>query len=595
MLSHRLRGVAVMDGKDDGSSSQQRTSQDHPLAAGTTTAPISSLNTAKSGPEPCHDSNRQLDLPPSEILSRPHGDDGMESMDHRRPMGKRSGRGEVSSGLTHECGVFGAIATGDWPTQIDVAQVICLGLVALQHRGQESAGIVTSEGGPEAINFNVHKGMGMINNIFTDDSMKKLRGSLGIGHTRYSTSAASEEVNCQPFVVHTAHGALAVAHNGELVNCESLRKDVLSRGVGLSTHSDSELITQALCLNPPEGEVDGPDWPARIKHLMKLAPLSYSLVIMLKDKIYGVRDPYGNRPLCIGKIVPLTIGAYRHEKVDRLPAEGWVISSESCGFLSIGARYVREVEPGEIVELTRDGPKTIDIVDCPESRRHAFCIFEYVYFARSDSIFEGQMVYSVRLQCGRQLAREAGVDADIVSSVPESGTAAAHGFARETNMNFAEVLCKNRYVGRTFIQPSTRLRQLGVAKKFGALSENVAGKRLVLVDDSIVRGNTIGPIIKLLRDAGALEVHIRIASPPLLYPCYMGINIPTRGELIANKLHAEDLAEYLGADSLAYLSVEGLKKAVQLNMVPKKPEQVGHCTACLTGEYPGGLPEELEW
>uniref|UniRef100_A0A2M3Z4H4 Amidophosphoribosyltransferase n=1 Tax=Anopheles braziliensis TaxID=58242 RepID=A0A2M3Z4H4_9DIPT len=509
---------------------------------------------------------------------------------------KRAGRGAVSSGLTHECGVFGAIATGEWPTQIDVAQVICLGLVALQHRGQESAGIVTSEGtGPGATNFNVHKGMGMINNIFTDDSMKKLRGNLGIGHTRYSTSAASEEVNCQPFVVHTAHGALAVAHNGELVNCESLRKDVLSRGVGLSTHSDSELITQALCLNPPEGEVNGPDWPARIKHLMQLAPLSYSLVIMLKDKIYGVRDPYGNRPLCIGKIVPLTIGAYRHEKADRLPAEGWVISSESCGFLSIGARYVREVQPGEIVELTRDGINTIDIVDCPESRRHAFCIFEYVYFARSDSIFEGQMVYSVRLQCGRQLAREAGVVADIVSSVPESGTAAAHGFAREAGLNFAEVLCKNRYVGRTFIQPSTRLRQLGVAKKFGALSENVAGKRLVLIDDSIVRGNTIGPIIKLLRDAGALEVHIRIASPPLLYPCYMGINIPTREELIANKLNAEELAKYVGADSLAYLSVEGLKKAVQLNMDVRKPESAGHCTACLTGDYPGGLPEELEW
>lgn len=281
---------------------------------------------------------------------------------------------------------------------------------------------------------------------------------------------------------------------------------------------------------------------------------------------------------------------------------------------------MREVQPGEIVELTRDGIKTIDIIDCPENRRHAFCIFEYVYFARSDSIFEGQMVYSVRLQCGRQLAREAGVDADIVSSVPESGTAAAHGFAREVNcafwpaaegntvtaangfsphfqakLNFAEVLCKNRYVGRTFIQPSTRLRQLGVAKKFGALSENVAGKRLVLIDDSIVRGNTIGPIIKLLRDAGALEVHIRIASPPLLYPCYMGINIPTREELIANKLNAEELAKYVGADSLAYLSVDGLKKAVQLNMAVKKPEQVGHCTACLTGDYPGGLPDELEW
>lgn len=521
-------------------------------------------------------------------------DDSEADEEKYKLTGKRAGRGIIESGLTHECGIFGAIATGEWPAQIDIAQVICLGLVALQHRGQESAGIVTSEGNCTK-NFNVHKGMGMISNIFSDDSMKKLTGNLGIGHTRYSTSAASEEVNCQPFVVHTAYGALAVAHNGELVNCDSLRRDVLSRGVGLSTHSDSELITQALCLNPPDGESDGPDWPARIKHLMQLAPMSYSLVIMLKDKIYGVRDPYGNRPLCIGKVVPMGIGSYKPEKVEKMAAEGWVISSESCGFLSIGARYVREVLPGEIVELTRHGVKTIDIVDCPENKRHAFCIFEYVYFARSDSIFEGQMVYSVRLQCGRQLAREAYVDADIVSSVPESGTAAAHGYARETGMHFAEVLCKNRYVGRTFIQPSTRLRQLAVAKKFGALSENVYGKRVVLIDDSIVRGNTIGPIIKLLRDAGALEVHIRIASPPLKFPCYMGINIPTRGELIANKLGADDLARYLGADSLAYLSVDGLKRAVELNMKVKNTEKKGHCTACLTGEYPEPIPDELDW
>ncbi|CAO1392936.1 unnamed protein product [Diamesa serratosioi] len=501
------------------------------------------------------------------------------------------------SGLTHECGVFGAIATGDWPTQIDIAQMVCLGLVALQHRGQESAGIVTSEGNCLK-NFNVHKGMGMINNIFTDETIKKLNGNLGIGHTRYSTSAASEEVNCQPFVVHTSHGALALAHNGELVNCKALREAVLARGVGLSTHSDSELITQALCLNPPEGEAkDRPDWPARIKNFMKLAPLSYSLVIMMKDRIYGVRDPYGNRPLCIGRIMPLN--AKNLNEVNGTPknADGWVISSESCGFLSIGARYVREVLPGEIVELSKDGIRTIDIVDRPDKKLQAFCIFEYVYFARSDSIFEGQMVYSVRLQCGRQLAKEAFIDADIVSSVPESGTAAAHGFARESGLHFAEVLCKNRYVGRTFIQPSTRLRQLGVAKKFGALSENVAGKRLILIDDSIVRGNTIGPIIKLLRDAGALEVHIRIASPPLLNPCFMGINIPTRDELIGNKLNPEELAKYVGADSLAYLSVEGLVQAVRHNLKTESPEKTGHCTACLTGEYPipVDVNGDLEW
>ncbi|XP_053962059.1 amidophosphoribosyltransferase [Anastrepha ludens] len=500
---------------------------------------------------------------------------------------------EPATGLTHECGVFGAIACGDWPTQIDVAHVICLGLVALQHRGQESAGIVTS-GGKCSKNFNTHKGMGMISTLFNDESIKKLKGNLGIGHTRYSTSAASEVVNCQPFVVHTLHGAIAVAHNGELVNSESLRRDLLSRGVGLSTHSDSELIGQSLCLCP-EGvsELEGPDWPARIRHFMQLAPLSYSLVMMFKDKIYAARDPYGNRPLCLGKIMPINIDS--NAKVDDVSADGWVVSSESCGFLSIGARYVREVEPGEIVELTRNGFRTIDIVKLPDYKRIAFCIFEYVYFARGDSIFEGQMVYSVRMQCGRQLAREALINADIVSSVPESGTAAAHGYARESGLPFAEVLCKNRYVGRTFIQPSTRLRKLGVAKKFGALSENVAGKRLVLIDDSIVRGNTIGPIIKLLRDAGAAEVHIRIASPPLQYPCYMGINIPTREELIANNLNAEQLARHVGADSLEYLSVEGLVKAVEMNKKSSSPRKGAHCTACLTGEYPGGLPEELSW
>lgn len=434
----------------------------------------------------------------------------------------------------------------------------------------------------------------MINNIFTDESIKKLKGNLGIGHTRYSTSAASEEVNCQPFVVHTVHGPVALAHNGELVNCDSLRSTVLGRGVGLSTHSDSELITQSLCVNPPDEEENAPDWPARIKNLMKLTKISYSLVIMMNDKIYGVRDPYGNRPLCIGRIVPLeghgtiTNGNGCHNEDD---TEGWVISSESCGFLSIGARYMREVLPGEIVEITQHGVRSVAIVERPRDKENqvlpqAFCIFEYVYFARSDSIFEGQMVYTVRMECGRQLAIEAQVDADIVSSVPESGTAAAHGFSRESGIDFVEVLCKNRYVGRTFIQPSTRLRQLGVAKKFGALSENVAGKRLILIDDSIVRGNTIGPIIKLLRDAGAKEVHIRIASPPLLHPCYMGINIPTKQELIGNQMNPQELAAHVGADSLAYLSVDGLVRAVRTNLKTQNKKQVGHCTACLTGNYP---------
>ncbi|XP_034256981.1 amidophosphoribosyltransferase-like [Thrips palmi] len=489
------------------------------------------------------------------------------------------------TGLTHECGVFGCVAAGDWPTQMDVAQVVCLGLIALQHRGQESAGIVTSKG-TGGHNFNVCKGMGLISNIFNNEAMEKLKGNLGIGHTRYSTAAASEVINCQPFVVHTAYGPLSLAHNGELVNAKELRAQVYDRGVGLSTHSDSELITQTLCLDPPGGLGGRPDWPGRIKHLMALTPMAYSLLIMDNDRVYGVRDPYGNRPLCLGKVVPEGVQGLGRES----DADAWVISSESCSFQSIGARFVREVLPGEIVELSKDGVKTLDTVGRADGGLPSFCIFEFVYFSRPDTIYEGQTVYSVRKESGRMLWRESPVEADIVSSVPESGTAAAHGFARESGLPFTEVLCKNRYVGRTFIQPNTRLRKLGVAMKFGALAEEVAGKRLVLIDDSIVRGNTIGPIIKLLRDAGAKEVHIRIASPPLKFPCYMGINIPTREELVANKLEPADLAAHVGADSLAYLSVDGLVQAVRHGAKSKK-EDSGYCTACLTGEY----PVKLNW
>ncbi|KAF2890872.1 hypothetical protein ILUMI_15301 [Ignelater luminosus] len=503
-----------------------------------------------------------------------------------QPSEVKCGEKTMETGLTHECGVFGAIGSESWPSNVDIAQIVLIGLEALQHRGQESAGMVTTNGS----SFHIQKGMGLVRNIFNNENMQKLRGSMGIGHTRYSTSAASDQVNCQPFFVHSMHGSLAVAHNGELINKDGLRKAVLERGVGLSTHSDSELITQALCLNPPEGEINGPNWPGRIKHLMQLSPLSYSFVIMLKDRIYAVRDPYGNRPLCLGKILPVN---EQGNAVNDNKAEGWAVSSESCAFLT-HIRYVREVYPGEIIEMTRRGITTIDIVNRPEGRLPAFCIFEYVYFARPNSIFEGQEVYSVRAQCGRQLAIEYPVDADIVGSVPESGNAAAHGYAAQANIPFGELLTKNTYVGRSFIQPTNRLRQLNVALKFSPIGVNLAGKRVILIDDSIVRGNTIGPIIKLLRRAGATEVHIRVASPPLQYPCYMGINIPTKEELIANSLDSSDLASHVGADSLAYLSVDGLVKAVQ-NNIKAESRKIGHCTACLTGQYPGGIPDNMEW
>uniref|UniRef100_A0A673VZ86 Amidophosphoribosyltransferase n=1 Tax=Salmo trutta TaxID=8032 RepID=A0A673VZ86_SALTR len=535
------------------------------------------------------------------------------------------------SGIGEECGVFGCVAAGEWPTQLEVAKVLTLGLVALQHRGQESAGIVTSNG-VNPPTYNTLKGMGLVNNAFPPENLLKLRyGNLGIGHTRYSTTGISELQNCQPFVVDTLHGKIAVAHNGELVNAAALRKkvgravisthlvcdccvfccfkctllcvlcvwQVMRHGVGLSTSSDSELITQLLALTPPMEELDAPDWVARIKNLMHETPTSYSLLVMYTDVIYAIRDPYGNRPLSIGRLVPIsklhTAGAGEGE------TEGWVVSSESCSFQSIGARYYREVMPGEIVQISKHGVKSLSIVPRPEGDLPAFCIFEYVYFARPDSIFEGQMVYTVRQRCGRQLAIEAPTEADVVSTVPESATPAALGYAQQSGLPYVEVLCKNRYVGRTFIQPNTRLRQLGVAKKFGALTDNFTGKRVVLVDDSIVRGNTISPIIKLLKEAGATEVHIRVASPPIRFPCYMGINIPTKEELIANRPEFEDIAGYIGATSVRYLSVEGLLSAVQGGIPPlqgkderintKASRSVGHCTACLTGKY----PVELEW
>ncbi|XP_076357243.1 amidophosphoribosyltransferase-like isoform X2 [Tachypleus tridentatus] len=432
--------------------------------------------------------------------------------------------------LQEACGLFACVACGEWPTNLDVAHIIYLGLVALQHRGQEMAGIVTSKGENKK-KFAVHRGVGNVSQVFSEDHLRNLHGNLGIGHTRYSTHGGTEHQNAQPFVVYTLHGLLAVAHNGELVNAKNIRNKILENGVGLSTGSDSELITQILSMPPPE------------------------------ESNHGDFKP-----------------------------EGWIVSSETCVFPSVSAKLHREIEPGEIVQVTKHGIQSIGIVSRPDNKLPAFCIFEYVYFARPDSILEGQMVYMVRKECGRQLALEAAYEADIVSTIPESATPSALGFSEASGIPYAEVLCKNRYVGRTFIQPNPRLRQLAVAKKFGPLSANFRGKIIILIDDSIVRGTTIGAIIKLLKESGAKEVHIRIASPPLHYPCYMGINIPTREELIANELNAEQLAKKLGANSLVYLSVDGLLSAVQRG-ISNNGKPFGHCTACLTGKY----PVELEW
>lgn len=505
-------------------------------------------------------------------------------------------------GLREACGLFGCVLRGcvtaeqlgccfqdvSVSGESDVAPLIQLGLLGVQHRGQESVGIVTSAGNGK---FCIEKKMGLVNAAFCEDDIRRLRGRLGIGHTRYSTQGDSDHLNVQPFVVETLQGKIAVAHNGELVNAVSLKKKLLLHGVGLSTGSDSELLTQLLTHQPAGGEPNGANWLGRIRKVMEQTEMSYSLLIMLPDRIYAVRDPYGNRPLCLGYLLPakalsseLLRQEYKKEEVD-----GWVVASESCAFNGVGATYYREVLPGEVVEISKCGFTSKMIVERKKERPPAFCFFEYIYFARMDSIFEGQLVYSVRKRCGYQLAKEAPAEADIVSTVPDSATPAAIEYARQLKLPYVEVMCKNTYVGRTFIQPTPRLRQLGVAKKFGPLYENLADKRVVLIDDSIVRGNTMRSIVRLLKRSGAKEVHIRVASPPIKYPCYMGINIPTREELVANQMSIEEIRQHIEADSLHYLSTEGMLNAIQTGVDKSKP--YGHCVACVTGDY----PVELDW
>ncbi|MEJ5200228.1 MAG: amidophosphoribosyltransferase, partial [Anaerolineae bacterium] len=385
-------------------------------------------------------------------------------------------------------------------------------------------------------------------------------------------NAASEE-EAQPFYVNAPFG-LVLAHNGNLTNALTLRRRLLERGVGLSSSSDSEVITQMLAAPPPGGEPNGPDWMARIAAFMAVAEGAYSLVILTREAIFAVRDPWGLRPLCLGEL-----------PVNGKP--GYVVASESCALSTIGATYLREIEPGEIVRLDRDGVH-VSRGAAPKERA-ALCIFEYVYFARPDSLLEGQTVHRVRQRLGEELAREAPADADIVLGVPDSATPAAIGFALASGIPYTEGLIKNRYIGRTFIQPDDRLRRIGVRLKFNPLAANLRGKRVVLVDDSVVRGNTIGPMIRLLREAGAAEVHVRVSSPPVRHPCFMGIDMATYDELIAHRCTVEEIRRHVGADSLAYLSHEGLQRAV----LAEAHADRGHCSACFTGRYP--IPLEEWW
>lgn len=449
-----------------------------------------------------------------------------------------------------ECGVFGIYYPGE-----EVARISFFALYALQHRGQESAGIAVSDGQMAYI----HKGMGLVAQVFSEDNLAPLQGNLAIAHTRYSTMGASKLRNAQPYLIETVLGPLGVGHNGNLVNAPALRRDLLQRGVGLMSSSDSEVITQLIA------GASG-DWESRIRIFMAQAVGAYTLTILTRDAVYGVRDPWGFRPLVIG----------------RLNGKGYCLASESCALATIGAEMVREVEPGEIIRLDASG---LHAEAGAPARPRKLCTFEHIYFSRPDSIFDGKLIHNVRQALGRQLAREAPAEADVVVAVPDSGTPHAIGFALESGIPFSEGLIKNRYIGRTFIQPNDRLRREGVRLKYNPLTANLQGKRVVLVDDSIVRGSTSGPLVRLLRDSGAREVHVRVASPPIPHSCFMGVDMARGSDLIAAAKSVEEIRQFIGADTLAFISLDGMMKAIGA--------RDGYCNACFTGVYPVGIAEQI--
>ena len=451
--------------------------------------------------------------------------------------------------LHESCGVFGIYAPGE-----DVARLTFFALFALQHRGQESAGIATTDGKK----LQIYAKMGLVSQVFDEDSLSQLSGNIAIGHTRYSTRGSSRIANVQPIMVGKDSNAIAVAHNGNIINAEHLHKELSGQGYNFRTSTDTEVIANLILSSPEKDLVD------KIRYAMRRLQGAYSLTIMTNHTLLGVRDPLGVRPLCLGTM-----------------NGGWVIASESCALDHIGANFVREIEPGEIVVITENGVDSYQ----EEVVRRATCIFEYIYFARPDSVINGRLIYPARQAMGGGLAEEHPVDADLVMGVPDSATAAGIGYSHRSNVPLGEGLLKNRYVGRTFIEPDQRIRDLGVKLKFNPLPQMLAGKRLVVVDDSIVRGTTTPQVVKLLRKAGVSEVHMRICAPPIRYPCFFGVDMATRWELIAAQKTIPEIRDFIGADSLGYLSLEGLVKAVAL---PRD----NFCMACFTGDYP--IPVQLE-
>lgn len=462
---------------------------------------------------------------------------------------------KVTTGVGEECGVFGAYDMGG----DDVVSSIYYGLFALQHRGQESCGIaVTDTYGERKVRSK--KGLGLVNEVFDEEALKTLKGNLGVGHVRYSTAGGTRVENAQPLVLNYMKGTLAIAHNGNLTNAVELRRELAYTGAIFQTTIDSEVIAYHIARE----RLKSRNAEDAVKRAMEKIQGAYALVISSPRKMIGVRDPFGLKPLCIGR-----------------KGHTYFLASESCAIAAVGAEFVRDVKPGEVVSFTKDGMSS-DVSMAIAAKKQARCIFEYIYFARMDSIIDNVSVYQSRIIAGKALAVSYPTDADLVVGVPDSGLVAAKGYSEQSGIPYGMAFHKNSYVGRTFIKPRQSERVSSVKIKLNVIADVVKGKRIVLVDDSIVRGTTSANIIKMLKTAGAVEVHVRISSPPFLYPCYFGTDVPSNEQLIAHTHTTEEIRELIGADSLGYMEIEKLKDMAG---------GLGCCDACFTGNYPMEVPK----
>jgi amidophosphoribosyltransferase len=458
--------------------------------------------------------------------------------------------------LREECAVFGVYGHDD------AAAHVALGLHALQHRGQEAAGIVAFDGRQ----FHAHRGLGLVSDIFADSNViDRLQGSAAVGHTRYSTTGETLLRNVQPLFAEFEFGGMAIAHNGNLTNARTLRQDLIRHGAIFQSTTDTEIFNHLVANGRG-------DMLERVNQALKTVEGAFSLIQLTKDGLIGVRDPLGVRPLQLGKL-----------------DDAWMLASESCAFDIIGAEFVRDILPGELVVINDDGVHSHRISLTAKPR---FCIFEYIYFARPDSVLEGKSVYAARKEIGAELARESHIEADLVIPVPDSGVPAALGYAQESGIPFELGIIRNHYVGRTFIEPTDEIRHLGVKLKHNANAGLITGKRVILVDDSIVRGTTSKKIVEMVRNAGAAEVHMRISSPPTAYSCFYGVDTPEREKLLAANLEVEAIREQIGVDSLAYISLDGLYKAVGEESRNSAAPQ--YCDACFSGDYPIALKDQME-